>query len=467
MKNRSLIWILSSLMVLFATIITISCNKKFDEPPATPLVSVDTSITNHVISIRALKKRHIIGGLERISDTVVITGIISGDDQSGNLYKQITIQDSTAGITLLLDRSGLFTDYPAGRRVYIKCIGLYISDYNYNIQLGILNNTIPTSPSLGSIPSSMFDNFIVKGSLNNQLTPRIVTLPQLSALAKSSNIPANDSLQGTLIQVNNVEFAASDVGLIYSDTSAAKRNVSRNITDCFSNTTVIYSSGYASFAGFPLPTGEGTLKGIYIPYKTNTQIVVRDTSDVQFYGLRCGPAVSTTLFSETFSGVTNKATITTTGSLTNVWQNIAEVGGVSYVGYVSGTTHLASVSAFSVSSTQNVITSWMITNAIKIPATITSPYLSFSTIDGHDNGATFQVMVSTDYNGSTSPSNSHWTALPATIPSGDSGFGTSTPSGNVDLSAYIGKTIYIGWRYDGTNTKNTTFEFGNVKVVGY
>ena len=475
MKNKRLIFIGAILMVLFATIITISCNKKFDEPLAIPITTGDSTLNKNTVSIKTLKALHTIGGLEKITQNYVINGIVGGSDESGNLYKTITIQDATGGITLALDRSGLYNDYPVGRQLYIKCQGLYISDRSGCIQLGVLNSTIPSNPSLTSIPSSLFDNYIVKGTLHNPITPKVVTLAQLNDIVKMkvSNIPALDTLQSTVIQLNNVELATTDTGLIYADTSAAKLSVSRNITDCIGTTGVVmYSSGYADFAGFPVPTGKGTILAVYVPYitayKQTAEIEIRDTGDVQLTGTRCGAAVSTTLFSETFSGVTNKATITTTGS-SNVWQNIAEVGGISFVGYVSGSTHLASISGYVAGGNPALVKSWMISQAITIPATTNSPKLTFVSEDGYYSGATFEVLVSTDYNGNSTPSTSTWTVLPATIPTGDAKFTKAVPSGSIDLSNYIGKSIYLAWRYTSSSSTQagTGYEFGTVKVIGY
>jgi|GEM_PF-113677 len=479
MKNKSLILIGSLLMVLFATGIVVSCNKKFDEPPAISTNVTDTSILNNIITIKALKSRHTISGLEQITDNAVITGIVGGSDESGNLYKEITIQDSTGGITILLDRSGLYTDYPLGRRIYVKCNGLYISDYQHGIQLGSLNNTVPTNPAITAIPSSLFDNYIVKGTLGNTITPKIVTLDQLNTIAgiSASKIPTQDTLQSTLVQLNNVELATTDTGLIYADTSAAKKSVGRNITDCIGTTgVVLYSSGYATFAGFTPPSGKGSILGIYTPYKTTAEIEVRDTSDVHLFGSRCGASTPTTLFSESFPGITNKVPITTTGS-GNVWQNIAEIGTTSYMGYVntSGSIKEASISGYVSGGNPPAVTSWLITQGITIPASTNSPILTFVSNDAcygkkNQDVASFQVLVSTDYNGSSTPSKSTWTVLPASIPSGDSTFlSKAQPSGSIDLSNYIGKTIFLGWRYTATNSvqAGSKFEFGTVQVVGY
>ena len=467
MKNKNLFLFGTLLMVVFATIITVSCNKKFDEPPTSAQIPPDTSVTNHIISVKDLKAKHSIGGLEQITDNVILKVVVSADDKSGNLYKSLAVQDSTGGIMLKLDRSNLYTDYPVGRMLYIKCKGLYISDYNHSIDLGVLDNSNPGSPALGSIPAVFFETYITKYTLGNTVTPKVATLAQLKALAAltGNNIIAKDTLQNVLIVLNNVELATTDVGYIYSDTSAAKKSVSRNLTDCIGTSgVVLYTSGYADFAAVKIPTGKGSLTGIYLPYNKTAEIIVRDTNDVNMNDIRCGAAVATTLFSETFPLIVNKANITTTGS-SNVWQNIAEVGGVSYVGFVSGTTRLASISSFG--SSAPVVTSWLITQAITIPSGANTPTLSFDTKDGYDKGSTFQCLVSTNYNGNTTPSTSTWAVLPMTMPvSTASGYSASATS-SIDLSAYIGKTIYLAWRYDGTDVKTTTYEFGNIYLKYY
>lgn len=137
---------------------------------------------------------------------------------------------------------------------------------------------------------------------------------------------------------------------------------------------------------------------------------------------------------------------------------------------MSGTTRLASISGFVAGgASPAVIKSWMITQAITIPSSTNAPSLSFVSADGFYAGATFEVLVSTDYDGSSTPSNSTWTVLPATISSGHAKFTTPVPSGPVDLSNYIGKTIFLAWRYSTTTSTQggTGYEFGTVKVVGY
>ncbi|MBA4196184.1 MAG: hypothetical protein C0459_01390 [Chitinophaga sp.] len=260
-----------SFSFIIATFVFTACNKKFDEPPVagTPNITANTTI-------KALKALHTIGGYEQVNTDLIISGIVVGNDKSGNLYKQICIQDATAGITVLLDASNVYAQYPVGRQIYIKCKGLWLSDYGKLIQLGMIDNSVPGNPSLTGIPSTLFDNYIVKGTLGNTVTPKVVTISQL-----------NDTLQSTLIQINNVEYISSDTSRTYADTSAAKSAVSLTLSECTGAKVVTYTSGYANFAGIKPPKGNGSITAVYFIYRTTPELIIRDTSDVQLTGSRC------------------------------------------------------------------------------------------------------------------------------------------------------------------------------------
>ena len=100
--------------------ITLSCNKKFDEPP--PYTAPDLTPT---LTIAQLKAMHIPGSSETITTDDIIEGVVTANDSSGNFYKQIIIQDSTAGIAINIDDYNLYTAYPVGRNVFIKFKRLY------------------------------------------------------------------------------------------------------------------------------------------------------------------------------------------------------------------------------------------------------------------------------------------------------------------------------------------------------
>jgi len=94
--------------------------------------------------------------------TIRYNGIVTADDRSGNFYKQIVIQDSTAGLTVLIDNNSLFNEYPVGRKIYIKLKGLYMSKYAATPQLGYLPDA---TGSISNIPGSLVGIFYCKSKL--------------------------------------------------------------------------------------------------------------------------------------------------------------------------------------------------------------------------------------------------------------------------------------------------------------
>ncbi len=420
-----------------------SCKKSFDNPPS----YVDPNLVANT-SIKTLKALHSAGAYDLVANDMIIEGVVVANDKSGNFYKELYIQDATGAIALELDGTNLYTQFPVGRKIFVRCKGLYLSDYGGMIQLGVIDRSVPSNPSLTGIPFNLFDSYVVGGSFGNPAVPR-----QLSQSALGTNM--QDTLLGTLVQLSGYEFSSGDLTKTYADTSAAKNSINLTIKDCGGNSIIVRSSGYSNFAGFRPAKGNGNITAIYTIFGSTRQLIIRDTTDIQFNGQRCS------FFEEDFQTLTvNNAIFSMSG-----WKNIGEVGNISYQNAVFGSSgRCPKISAFG--TTAPVVTSWLITPGIPLP-TGSNPKLTFTTSSAFENGATFRVFVSTNYTGNNTPSTATWTQLPATITSGNTGssFGPFISSGVLNLSAYAGQTIYIGFRYDGSNSRTSTFEVDDVRVL--
>lgn len=108
---------------------------------------------------------------------------------------------------------------------------------------------------------------------------------------------------------------------------------------------------------------------------------------------------------------------------------------------------------------------WLISPSIDI-SSATSPVVSFETIMKY-TGPAIQLMVSTDYNGTSAPSTATWTDITAgaTLDVNDQTWGNWTPSGEVALSSYIGNSVYIAFKYTGGSTNGSTWEVDNIQVA--
>ena len=96
----------------------------------------------------------------------------------------------------------------------------------------------------------------------------------------------SDTLQGRLIKISNVEFAAADTNLTFAD-KKNKIGASRSLKFCVGGTIYLRTSGYADFAGFSIPKNNGDITGIYSVYNSEKQIIIRDTNDILFRSKRC------------------------------------------------------------------------------------------------------------------------------------------------------------------------------------
>lgn len=435
-------------VILVASISTFSsCKKTFDNPPG----AADPNIVANT-SIQALKATHTSSGAyNTITTDIIISGVVVADDKSGNFYKQLYIEDATGGLQILLDATNLYGTYPVGRRIFIRCNGLTISDYNGTMEMGI-KATVAGLPSLEGIPANLISNYVIGGSINNPVVPHVVTLAQLTT-------GMQDRYLGTLIQLEN--YAFSNLSATYADTSAYKSTVNLDIKDCSGSTVIVRTSAYANFAGQRVAQGRGSIMAIYTTFGTTKQLILRDTADVKFNNNYSCPLPPGTLFLENFESIgANNLALTLPG-----WKNIGETGGISYQNAVFGSTKCAKITAFATGA--STVTSWLISPTINLTGA-TAPKLTFTQAAGYALGATtLQVFVSTNYTGSNTPSTATWTQVwTTTALTPTTGYGTLASTGAINLSAFIGQTVYIAFKYSGSDpTRSTTYEFDDVTVT--
>ena len=284
------------LLVAILTVISLmasnACKKDhFDEPPA------NTTDPNLVVNttIAELLALHIAGGgdgtFQLITEDKTIAATVIADDRSGNFYKSIVIDDTTGGITLALDRSSLYNDYPVGRKIYVKLKGLTIGDNGGLPEIGGGIDTIsnPLQPALASISSILITKYVVKGPSGQIIPIQHVTINAIKSL--------NATYLNRLVQLDSVEFKASDAGKTWGGVIGGPSGgyVNRTLEQC-PNTSVdkiIISTGaYSTFSQKLTPTGKGTLLAIYSVYSGAPQLVMRDDADAHLDDtVRCNGSV--------------------------------------------------------------------------------------------------------------------------------------------------------------------------------
>ena len=228
-----------------------------------------------IVSIKSVKKLHYTGEFEVVQQNMSIEAVVVANDASNNLYKTIAVQDSTAGIMILLDGINLYQEFPIGAVLRIQLKDLILTDYRRMVQIVASIDTSNGSLQTTGIPSPLFSKHIVIVKDQPNIKPIQVNFKNL-----------HDSLQGRLIKLSNVEFASADTNLSFAD-KKNKIGASRALKFCTGGTVYLRTSGYADFAGIKLPSGNGDLVGVYSVYNSEKQVFIRDTSDILLKNKRC------------------------------------------------------------------------------------------------------------------------------------------------------------------------------------
>ena len=268
-KTNSLIKVL---FLFFAALFVTSCvhDDKYDNPDLSTYQCGDLTATKTLAEVKAMTQNTV------ITTDDVIEGYVSSSDETGNIYKYIYIQDKpenpTQGLTISVDAVSTYLNYPQGSKIYIKLKGLAVGKYGNVTQLGALNGT-----TFGRIPEKK-----VAASLMRSCTTSATIVPLKMSLAEMNT---KDHLIGALIEVSNVEFDAKHLCMSYApDGQTVDRTIGEDCnatTKKYVTTRVVRNSGFASFAGKILPSGNGSFVGILSKYNSTYQFYINRDSDLK------------------------------------------------------------------------------------------------------------------------------------------------------------------------------------------
>lgn len=421
------------LLFMLTGLLTSCIQDNFDNPPTN---GVDPDITP-TITIADLKAMYT-GTAIQLDDSLVIMGIVVADDKSGNFYKSIVIQDSTAGILIRMDNTGLFGSYPVGRKLFIKLGGLWMGDYGGLIQLGGAN-TVGTTDGVDPIPAVLFDQYILKGTLNNTVDPIDVDITSL-----------NNSHQNMLIRLSGVQFIPDDTAETFAD-AILQQTVNLYIKDCNDNQIIVRTSGYADFAGTVVPSGNGEFVCIYSIYNSDQQLIIRNPSDLKMNDPRCGDPLILKDFEDG-------------SALSGGWINYNVTGSINWTTNTMGAVYGSVYGQCSNYIPPNqACETWLISPSMDLTGA-SSNILTFYNACNY-SGANLQVYLLEDYiSGNPNTGGVTQVLLPCTLSTGSWSW---VSSGNIDLNAYmvVGTNARIGFKYTGSGSDGKTWEIDEIKVI--
>ena len=203
----------------------------------------------------------------------IVRGRIISDDESGNIFKSLMIEDETAGIAFSVNISKLYQYYKFGQEVAIDVTGLYIGAYGNNMQIG-------AAPTTNDYPSRIEEEdfkavALVQGSPDpSKVVPHEVTLAELASIRQNTSELL--AWQNRFIILKDMHFEKP--GQPFGESGST---VNRNIIGPDGNRIIMRNSGYSTWWAQLQPAGNGSITAILSYFSRDWQLMLNSPDDLQ------------------------------------------------------------------------------------------------------------------------------------------------------------------------------------------
>ena len=257
-----------------------------------------------------------------IEEDIQIKGYVTCNDRTGNMYKEISIQDESGAISIGINYGGIFGIIPEGQEILIALKGLHIGNYRQQATIGMQYLDKNGTNCVGRMALPIWNDHYT-------YTSKKMTREELDKWAGVTDALSGDQTakaffadcidydktfiktkwdiqkdQGKLAVLKNVTI--HDGGYYDNDTETYVSGISfvpdRLINILFppmlgfstswtfnemewdtqkSGSVALYTSSYADFAASKLPTGKFHVIGVVKRYKDEWEFIIRDLKDIK------------------------------------------------------------------------------------------------------------------------------------------------------------------------------------------
>ncbi len=380
-------------------------------------------------TIAEVKQLYSTGNFTQIAGDFYLKAKVTANDETGNLYKYIYIEDASGGIRMNINKLNLFQEnrFRVGKTLIIKLKNLYIGNSGGELQIGQpFNNNIGQIPE-GDIYKYIFDS----QEAISVLAPTEKTISQLT-----------NADVGRWIKIKDLQFIDADLGKKF----APGTPTNRTLEDCSGNKILLRTSNFASFANNLLDNGKGDVNAILSISNGVYQLWIPKQANADLDNPRCNGTlpIYQTLFTDGFANLQNWSIINVSGS--QQWT----------------TTNFGNPAPSAImDGARSVNEDWLISKSIAIPSGLKEASFSFET-DGRFTGLPLEVYVTDNYTGSVSSTS--WTRKTAVLDTDLNAYAGFVNSGKIDVSEFKGKNLFIAFKYSSVAGSSTTWEIDNVEV---
>jgi hypothetical protein len=220
-----------TIIAIFALAALVSCQSLIEEWQ--PVLTFDDNVPGRFVpytestlpgfggtwtSIKALKSSYKNGKPMEVTGNTWIKGQVISSDKTGNIYRELYIQDETGGIDLKLGKSSLYSEFSLGQWVYVYCDGLTLGAYNGMPQLGLEADQTTTNEYETSYidVQAIIDQHVFRGDFDDPLKPAEVTEDDVKA---SISAGFKGDLWGKLVTIKGLTYGNEIFALFYPNSN--------------------------------------------------------------------------------------------------------------------------------------------------------------------------------------------------------------------------------------------------------
>ena len=195
----------------------------------------DDDTPQGMVTIAALKSR-CTGAQAAVTEDITVEGVVTGNDLYGEFYKTLVVEDTSGGISIAVDATEHYVDYPVGTAVTIHCNGLFLCEY--------------AGP--GRIPQAEAVLYLRrKQAETSPLRPRTLTFGEVDMRHTD-----------TYVHFEGVRFVQQGNWCDPDPETGRPATTERWIADHTGREFIVRTAGTCTYATEPVPQGTGSVYGI-------------------------------------------------------------------------------------------------------------------------------------------------------------------------------------------------------------
>lgn len=267
-----------------------ACDTFDDETPSfdRSVYERDTVATDTNTTIAQVKTKYKAAisssSYQLVKEDLVFAAYVIGNDVSGNLYQTLVLRDGDDAITISINKTSLWVNFPVGTHVTVNLNGMYVGGYGKMAKIGMPYKNSNGNIRLSGIPAQLLDtNIKIIGYDETvpETTPQDVDAAWLDKADK-------DQWSSMLISMKNVQIKGLVVNgerraifAKYSDSDASSGNGVNDTIYCDGKKYILRTSTLCDFASDTIPAGTiKEMRGILTRYNSTWQVQLRSLDDI-------------------------------------------------------------------------------------------------------------------------------------------------------------------------------------------